>query len=741
MGPRKVLSQIIAAALALTALSTTSVKSAADTLDCANFTSYRYVRQMRIIDDTVFMATSGGVLAVTSPGEKGQMYRNLNGLGTNDIWDIMKDASGQKWVAGFGRLIRFGGNDTRQFYFFDYDNSLFALRRLADDGDNIWVGTEKGLVLFSKVNEGGQIKDSYQLFGSLNPSPLVNDILLNGDSIWIATSNGLAVADRSDPLQLKSPAAWISFNLGNHPELGQDSILRVTRYQSNIYISSSRGLFRLDIDSGAGDTVFTQMLPGGPVPVTDIKVDNDTLFVYDSLGCAYYVGGAVTYFSISGVPVTGLTGANTGSYRWIASASGGIYQNSTGNFTVYPYIGTPGNNVTDIAVDASGNLFAGFDVDHGARLVDSNWVQTTSGIRASTRIAVDSTNHIWFGTLGGGLYYFNGTTVKHYDRTNTPMFGNNDRPPSSYDYIINTDLATDGNYLYVTCYKSFINYPVVIADLNNLDNRAGWDSLGIENGLTDMLVTSIAIHNGRLVVGDESDGVYIAQVGENPLQTDIQFDHYTRANKALISDDVRIVRFAPDGSLWVGTNFGLSRLDDGIDRFVDVNLPAGLSSDITDLEFDGRGNLWIGTKNGLGVRDAITGEVTVFNSFNSDISGDFINAVTVDHRTGKVYIATTSGFTITPGLYGTPTNSVDDIIAFPNPFVINSPDDRVKFNLDKAGTLRIFTAAGELVRNMPLAAWDGKNNDGKAVASGVYLYVITDVDGNVGKGKLLLVRR
>jgi ligand-binding sensor domain-containing protein len=742
MDPRKILAQAFAIVAVLSILPFGRADAFTRELDCTNFTSFRYVNQMKMIDDTLFVATSGGLLAITDPSTKPGMYRNLDGLGTNDITDVMVDGDGQIWLAGFGRLIKYDGKNSQQFLFFDYDNNLFSLRRLVDDGNDIWVGAEDGLVLFSKTNDGGQIQDSYTLFGNLNSSPMVNDIMLTNDTIWIATSSGLAVADRTDPLLLKSPASWVTFNLGNHPELGQDSIMQVTEYESNVYIANSRGFYRMDINAGTGDTVFTQMLLGAGSRITDLKVENDTLFFYGSLGCGYLTAGGVSTYSISGVSGSGLTGFNTGSYRWIASASGGIYQNSSGTFRSYPYIGTPGNNVTDIATTRDGRLFGGFFSDQSAELVDSSWVRITPGNRVSTRLLVDSSDNVWFGTEGGGLYYLDGSTLKHYDQTNTPMIGNSDNPPFGLTYVINTDIATDGHYLYTTCYRAINGFSVVIADLDSLDNRASWDSLGIPNGLSDAHVTSIAINDGLLAVGNESDGLYLANIGPKVVPDSIQFQHIVRANSGLISDNVRIVRYAPDGTLWVGTNFGISRYDiGGTDRFGDVPLPAGISSNINDIEFDGRGNAWIGTRNGLGFRDGVTGEVTVFNTLNSDISGDLINSVTVDHNSGWIYVGTNSGFTLTPGIFGPPVNSVNEVVAFPNPFVISSPDDRVSFNLNKTGTLRIFTVAGELIRQMPLAAWDGRNDRGKEVASGVYLFVIRDVDGNVGKGKLLLIRR
>ncbi|MCK6561979.1 T9SS type A sorting domain-containing protein [candidate division KSB1 bacterium] len=67
---------------------------------------------------------------------------------------------------------------------------------------------------------------------------------------------------------------------------------------------------------------------------------------------------------------------------------------------------------------------------------------------------------------------------------------------------------------------------------------------------------------------------------------------------------------------------------------------------------------------------------------------------------------------------------------YPNPF---NPETEIRFALPEAGSvvLKIFNTLGEEIRTLaaaPFAAghhrvlWDGKDNDGKPVASGIYLY-------------------
>lgn len=65
-------------------------------------------------------------------------------------------------------------------------------------------------------------------------------------------------------------------------------------------------------------------------------------------------------------------------------------------------------------------------------------------------------------------------------------------------------------------------------------------------------------------------------------------------------------------------------------------------------------------------------------------------------------------------------------------------------NLPQAGTIKIYTVSGELVRELPLTGspsvvWDGKNSVGSYVSSEVYLWVVQS-GPNRKTGKLMVVR-
>ena len=82
-------------------------------------------------------------------------------------------------------------------------------------------------------------------------------------------------------------------------------------------------------------------------------------------------------------------------------------------------------------------------------------------------------------------------------------------------------------------------------------------------------------------------------------------------------------------------------------------------------------------------------------------------------------------------------------VAYPNPFrpkthrlvTFTIPEDMLAPNME----VKVYTSEGELVKKLTGSAWDGKNEAGAAVASGVYIFrVKTDKDAAVGK--LALIR-
>jgi len=74
----------------------------------------------------------------------------------------------------------------------------------------------------------------------------------------------------------------------------------------------------------------------------------------------------------------------------------------------------------------------------------------------------------------------------------------------------------------------------------------------------------------------------------------------------------------------------------------------------------------------------------------------------------------------------------------------DSGHDIIFDGLTTASTVKIFTVSGRWVRTLGssdgLLSWDLKNDAGDRVASGLYLYVITNAQGRRARGKFAIIR-
>lgn len=85
-------------------------------------------------------------------------------------------------------------------------------------------------------------------------------------------------------------------------------------------------------------------------------------------------------------------------------------------------------------------------------------------------------------------------------------------------------------------------------------------------------------------------------------------------------------------------------------------------------------------------------------------------------------------------------------VVYPNPWDVREHAGHLlKFgNLTNAATVKIYTVSGHWVRTLQaqagMAEWDMKNDSGDLVASGLYVYSITNDQGDKARGKVVIIR-
>ncbi|MDD5132017.1 MAG: T9SS type A sorting domain-containing protein [bacterium] len=92
-------------------------------------------------------------------------------------------------------------------------------------------------------------------------------------------------------------------------------------------------------------------------------------------------------------------------------------------------------------------------------------------------------------------------------------------------------------------------------------------------------------------------------------------------------------------------------------------------------------------------------------------------------------------------------DNLSESYLYPNPVRTSLGHDKVTFeNLTNNVIIRIFKTNGDIVREINATdtngtvTWDLTNDNGKKIASGMYLYLITNEAGDKLKGKLAIIR-
>lgn len=246
--------------------------------------------------------------------------------------------------------------------------------------------------------------------------------------------------------------------------------------------------------------------------------------------------------------------------------------------------------------------------------------------------------------------------------------------------------------------------------------------------------------------------------------TDMQnIYHITSAtnNGGLPSDAVFAVEIDKNGVLWIGTELGLRILYNPINAvqsgafqtqpvIIEQNgIPEALLTDvqINDIVTDGANQKWVATVSGGVYCFSEDGTETIhhFTTANSPLPSNSVNKISVDNTTGKVYFATQKGVVSYSSDAVDVGDSFGDVYSYPNPVRPGFSGEVTIKGLPRDADVRIVDVVGNLIYKTKaaggVAKWDTKNMKGKAVASGVYLVLMTNSDATESKQtKIAIIR-
>jgi len=210
------------------------------------------------------------------------------------------------------------------------------------------------------------------------------------------------------------------------------------------------------------------------------------------------------------------------------------------------------------------------------------------------------------------------------------------------------------------------------------------------------------------------------------------------------------------GDIWEGTNLGVNIITNTYTIATSSNPQLSISSvfilrqqNINCILVDPLNQKWVGTNQGLFLVDQDgTNLLSVYNSKNSPLLSDIILNLAIDQNTGTIYVSTDAGIISLKTTSVKPIDSFSGLRIFPSPFRIKNDTNTLTIDGLIANTdIKILTISGKLVREFSspggrIAYWDGRNDGGSLVSSGIYIIVAYDNEGNsVATGKIAILRQ
>ena len=226
--------------------------------------------------------------------------------------------------------------------------------------------------------------------------------------------------------------------------------------------------------------------------------------------------------------------------------------------------------------------------------------------------------------------------------------------------------------------------------------------------------------------------------------------------KITLNNGVRCITEDANHDLWIGTDAGplvfeRNAMNDNHPTFIQVKVPRNDGTDyadyllsgidITAIAIDGGGRKWFGT-NGNGVylisADNMT-QIHHFTTENSKLLSDIVLSITINPQSGEVFFGTEQGLCsyISDAIEPAESMDKDHVYAYPNPVNFKNYSGLITVTgLTLNADVKITNAAGYLIAegrsNGGLFTWDGKDQKGRRVASGVYMVVTATNTGEKG---------
>lgn len=489
-------------------------------------------------------------------------YGMEDGLPQSTVNDIIQSQDGYIWLATNGGLVRFDGNSFTTFNRANTPNMRFdRIIKLYEDGQGaIWIITESGMLRM----KDGEFKPYLFSVGSIISSAreMVED---KNDVLW---------AIIIDKVYRYTDEGFVEVPVSRDPELSEKAL----NSDVGVWLVNNKELYKT-----IGDSVAL---------IKDLsnEVGSDLLNIIE------HPAGSGTFF--------------------IGTMSNGIVKYEQGNITIYDTEnGLPANNFNAFFEDKSGNLFANvfgaLAIWNGTNFERFDPIEEIGSIRF-LNILEDNEGNYWMGTAADGLFRMRKSIIKMID----------EKDGLKNEKMLAVMPLKDGSALFSTNCGGVYRWndgQLSVPDLDYIaDDGCFWsmfeDSLGrywfgargayYTNSLSEpgtYLGTEEGFTSAEIfaITEDSKGNIWIASSDVLMVYNEGIIQRFTTEN-GLYYNDARSLFEDDDGTMWVGTVFGLHTIRDNRVKKIELidyekDDPNNRQPYIRAIHKDEDGIMWIGT--------------------------------------------------------------------------------------------------------------------------------------------------
>lgn len=632
------------------------------------------------------------------------------------------------------------------------------------------VATDFGVVVFDRNQL--YVTNSYLNIGEFPRGSTVYDVTFYDDSIFVATSQGIASALSSSNL--------VDANEWNTKKLSESNNLKVTEVEeSNTFLLAISDDSLYSWNNGAWKVLDNQPLNNPSIlesygdeilignknkiqsisennEITDIFVsDKENITTIKSINSDLLIGtrenGLIELTSSS--QIFKPSGPYLNFFSEIEYKDGILLASSTSQFPQ----SDPFNSIRGYYI-----------YNDGWENYNRNTNTTLDEFSYAMAYTIDITDDDYFiGSWGDGIAIHSrlNNEIRVFDTTNSDFTGISAN--SSYVVISGVDTDSFNN----TWAISFLSDLPLNVYSKESDEWTHFSSLPINN---DELYFRLFVDSKNKLwiplidVSNNGKGLLIIDTGQDVFdESDDTYRKLTLSVDEGNLPDNNVIAIAEDknGEIWIGTERGIARFIFP-DFIVSTNNPSEYTAqwlinadtsatsrfllrdiNVSSIAVNSANQKWVGSVNqGIWLLNEDGSEIIArFTAENSPLISNNIEDITIDNERGVVYISTDLGLISLVETAKKPVNTLRDLKVYPNPFVYSKHDEVIIDDLSDQTTIKIVGADGSVFNSFQTKggrhSWDGLDEYGKELSSGVYFVVaIADNGSEKGIGKIVIIR-